>query len=203
MPYLSIAALVPTERIADAVADRLVSAADDRTHPMRVTTMATAGLDGRITARIMVLRGAEERFARLWFHTDVRATKVAELRADPSTCIVAYDPRDGVQIRLHGRAVIHGDDDVAARHWQQLDLAARHLYQTEGTPGVPHAEPDPRARAAIERIETQADPERARRRFAVIEVTVDSIDWLQSTTHGMQRAMLTRDGGWVPVAVAP
>jgi len=193
------------DAVASEVARRLRHAADDRHDPMRLAVVATVGTDGAPRARTLVVRGATDDIDRLWFHTDVRASKVVELRRDPRLCAVVYDERDGVQITVQGVAALHTDGPVAEAHWLQVDLATQHLYQSERAPGAIQSEgipeTDPRTRAALRRLDLQIDDSRVRRNFAVIEMRIDSIDWLQTLASGVRRALLRRDTGWTAIEV--
>ena len=108
--------------------ERAEAAADDAAHPMRLVVLATTTADGGPDARIMVLRGADPRRGKLWFHTDRRSNKVEQLRRSSTLCGVAYDVRDGIQLRLRGDATIHEASPLADRHWSQTSNMLRALY---------------------------------------------------------------------------
>lgn len=67
-------------------------------------TLASADADGRVSARIVLLKGVDERGFR--FFTNYESLKGAQLAADPRVAICFHwkQLRDGVQVRIEGRA---------------------------------------------------------------------------------------------------
>ncbi len=158
---------------------------------MRLLVLATSGFDGGPDARLMILRGADPESGRLWFHTDARAGKVEQLRADPAICLVAWDPSDHVQLRVRGRATVVASGELADRHWAQAALTA--VYASPDAPGRPLRPPDPRLHGMAHNPDAPAS---GRDNFAVIEVAVDSIEWLQVDGAEQRRATLYATDGW-------
>ncbi len=188
--------------INQAAWQRLSDAADDPSHPMRLLTLATIDEQGRPDARILVLRGANSQLRCLWFHTDARSAKAAQLDRCPHACAIGYDPRDGVQLRIRGNVKLHRDSELAERHWEQMEFHVRHLYADPFKPGEALMRPDPRMR--LHRDQLAADNlAEGRRNFAVIELIIDEIEWLQVSNIGDQRAVMRAADGWQVTALAP
>jgi len=164
-------------------------------HAMHLVTLATVGVDNRPGARILVLRGADRASGRLWFHTDRRSPKVADLRANPYACVVAYDHRDGVQMRLSGTASLHESDAVADRHWEQLEATMRYLYIGPHDPGKEILSTDPRLPRNLEDVPASMTLH-SRTNFAVIQVQIESIDWFQVVGGAARRAVMQADSDW-------
>jgi general stress protein 26 len=188
------AALI-TGPLAEHAWRRLVACANDRTHPMRLMVMATAGIGGRPSARTMTVRGASRELSRIWFHTDRRTPKAMDIRANPNVCLVCFDPRDGVELRLSGRAELLDTGPEADRHWHQAEMIIRHLYSSPHSPGEPAPPPDPELSHSHEAL-SEALTRRARANFAVIEVNVETIDWFQILETRSSRAILRASKGW-------
>jgi general stress protein 26 len=193
--------LVPLDDIADFAWRALGRGADDPSHPMHMLTLATVGPDGRPSARLMINRGAEREghAGRVWLHTDARSPKVAELHGVPFACLSAWDSGAGIHLRVHGRVVLHRLDECARRHWEQLSSAARWLYETpsDGADVAAGGEPPDLRLPRDKRQLPHKLTARERDRFTVIEVRVETIDWLQATQTEMRRAVMHADGGWV------
>ncbi|HMN40666.1 MAG TPA: pyridoxamine 5'-phosphate oxidase family protein [Phycisphaerales bacterium] len=196
---------MPFDHIPDFAWAALKRGADDPTHPMHLLTMATVGPDGRPSARLMTNRGADQTgpIARLWFHTDSHTPKVGELHTSPFACLTAWDAAGGIHLRLHGRVTIHQHDECSRRHWEQLSSAARWLYSATDRPAdnspVPIAAPEP-PDLRLPRDKRQLPHKltaRERDRFVVIEVRVETIDWLQATQAEQRRAVLRADERWI------
>ncbi len=197
--------VIPYNDMAEETWLRLEQAADDPSHPMRLLVAATINARALPAARTLVLRGATRNPPRLWFHTDARSAKVHQLRQRPELCAIAYDARDGVQLRIDGKVIVHVDDRATDAHWAQTDLAVRFAYASAAPPGEPvpnAAEADPRSLIHRHRID-EGRSEHGREHFAVLEVVVSAIEWFQTTTSLQCRALLRADSNWHPQPLTP
>lgn len=194
--------LIGYDAVADESWSRLKEAADDPTHPMRLLVLATTAADGSPDARIMVLRGADRGRGKIWFYTDRRSEKVDHLRTHSNLAVVAYDLKDGVQLRLRGAATIHELNSQVAQHWSHTSRVVRALYGSSDAPGVPLRQPDPRLLSIKQALNAGAE-ENARCNFAVIETLVQSIEWLQVTEDDQRRAIMYASTAWAVQPLAP
>ena len=169
---------------------------------MRLMTLATVNAGGEPDARILVLRGASRDLGRLWFHTDRRSRKVGQLKDTPLACAIAYDGRDGVQLRVWGGVSLHADDEIAERHWEQTDFAVRHQYGMTDVPGEPLPHPDPRSENHRRDIAI-GDEALGRANFMVLQLAAERIEWFQTTALGDRRAMMRAAGEWMVVPLVP
>lgn len=182
--------------VAAIVADvwrRLSRAVVERDHPFRFGAIATAEADGAPAARTVVLRRVDAADRTLWFHTDRRSPKVAQLAADPRVTWLLWDPTDKLQIRLIGRATVHLDDPPADTLWADVPPAVRVTYQSPHPPGTAIDRPH--------RNVPDAGGDAGREHFAAVEVRVERVDWLQLDAGGHRRARISLvgglSGGWV------
>ncbi|WP_225204585.1 PNPOx family protein [Novosphingobium huizhouense] len=190
-----------TDALPAEVYRQLAAAVASRRHAMHAPVVA--GGDG--DARVMVLRGVDPALAALRFHTDARAPKVAALGVDPRVTVLGYDPAARVQMRLKGVARIEREGDAADAAWAATSTMGRRCYLALRAPGVAAATPGaslPEALAA--RRPTTAETAAGRLNFAVLLVSVLTIDWLRLDSRGGTRAVLQRaepgapwHGGWV------
>lgn len=189
--------------IPECIFSSLNKGADNREHPLHLLTLATVSSDGRPSACLMINRGVDRAKARIWFHTDLRSPKVADLRSRPEACVVGWDPRTSVEIRLSGRCSIHhASDALAQSHWDHFSRTAMWLYEH---PQAPQQDPGdgpvdlrlPNDPAAL----SHAITARARAQFVVLQVQIDSIDWLQATDRTQVRATLKASEDWLPRSV--
>jgi len=174
--------------LEDAFA-RLARGVADRRSAFHVPTLATVSPDGAPEARSLVLRGFDAAARSLRLHTDARSGKVASLRAEPRCELHLYDADAGVQVRLTGRATVHGDDRVARMGWEGSRAPSRKIYSVEPGPGTPVAAPP----AAPE------DTEAGRAVFRVILLGFDRLEWLDLDAAGHRRARFEWHGD-APVA---
>jgi hypothetical protein len=168
---------------------RLERSAADSASPMHLVVLATVGIDGRPSARLMTLRGVDAASGRLWFHTDARAPKAADARARPYGAVVAYDARDGVQIRISGALSLLTEGPRVQELSEGLATAAHERFEA---PGPVSAAADPLSVADPTTLMTRS----ARRHFAVIELRAQTIDWFQVCAAGRRRAVLHASNHW-------
>jgi pyridoxamine 5'-phosphate oxidase len=95
-------------------------------------TLATATPDGRPSARVVLLRGLDER--GLVFFTNRTSRKGAELEQNPRAAAVLYWPELGRQARVEGRVEIVTDEESRA-YWatrpRESRIAARVSQQSQ------------------------------------------------------------------------
>lgn len=161
----------------------LAKAAAEPRHPARVVQLATRGTDGAPRLRSVILRGADPATRTLSAYTDRRSGKVAEIAAEPRAAVLAWDTEARVQIRLTGRAELRLAGPAWQAAWDALPEAARRDYAQQGAPGTPCPAP-PGA---------PAHPDLARH-FAVLTVTVETLDWLRLAPEPHRRAGFVLDG---------
>jgi pyridoxamine 5'-phosphate oxidase len=85
-------------------------------------TLATATADGRPSARMVLLKGADER--GLAFYTNRESRKGRELAANARAALVLYWQEVGRQVRLEGRVEAVGDEESAA-YWATRPRGSR------------------------------------------------------------------------------
>ena len=155
----------------------------DRRSPFRSPTLATVGGDGRPRLRTVVLRAFDPAERRLVIHSDSRATKVAEIGADPRVSLHVWDGGVQVQVRLAGTAALQGAA-AAQAEWGRLHSGSRSTYQVRPVPGTALDDP-----AAADRDRVGEDAALAN--FAVIAVDVTGMEWLHLARDGHRRAAFT------------
>ena len=85
-------------------------------------TLATASAGGAPSARMVLLRGLDER--GLAFYTNLRSAKARDLDANPRAALVLHWPAIGRQIRVTGAVEPVGDDEADA-YWRNRPLGSR------------------------------------------------------------------------------
>lgn len=189
------------EDVQRDAATRLIRAAHDRRSPMHVPAVVTSDVD----ARSMVLRAFDNAAWTLRFHTDTRAPKVAAISADPRMAVLFYDKGAKVQIRVRGTGEVLVDDPLADAAWEQSANFARRCYLGEG-PGAASEVPTSGLPPEFEGTEPSDDQlVPARAHFAVLRVTLVSLDWFYLAHTGHLRAQFDRaaDGEWQGRWVSP
>lgn len=75
-------------------------------------TLATADREGRVSARVVLLRGIDER--GFMFFTNYESDKGADLEVNPSAALVFHWQLQGRQVRVEGKAEVltEGESDI-------------------------------------------------------------------------------------------
>ena len=157
-------------------------------HPFRTPVLGTTGPHG-CNLRTVVLRRVIEPERLLICHTDLRSSKIHDLRQQPRLSWLFYHPQEKIQLRFDGQATLHTDDDLADEQWVACNLMSRRIYRTLNVPGTPLSGPaSGLPESLITRAPTPAESEAGRKNFAVIACKVDFIDWLFLNSEGNWRA---------------
>ena len=85
-------------------------------------TLATADASGRPSARIVLLRGIDER--GLAFFTNLTSRKADELRQNPRAAVVLHWWELGRQVRVEG-AVVEVSDEESSAYWKRRPRASQ------------------------------------------------------------------------------
>ena len=176
------------ETLAEVEAEvwrQLALCAGDKTHPWRTSVLAT--INGEMAdARLVVIREVDARQKQLLFYTDERAGKVAQLLHHPHGTMVMWCPTLAWQLRCRVRLAMEMSGLAASSRWARIRLSpAAQDYLSPLPPGT--------ALPAV-----PAHPPVARDYFAVIDATIESIDWLELHPDGHRRAIFDGHGArWV------
>lgn len=172
--------------IEEAVWRELQQCATDKSHAWRTPVLAT--LDGdRADARTVVLREIDARQKQLLIYTDERAGKVKQLLGHPNGTLVMWSPSLCWQLRCRVRLSLEMSGLAASSRWARIRLSpGAQDYLSPLPPGTPLPGVSP------------AHTPVARDYFAVIDATVESIDWLELHRDGHRRAIFDTQGArWV------
>lgn len=182
------------EALDDCLTDcrnRLIRAPRDRKAPMHTPVIVTGDVD----ARVMVLRAFDAAAWTLRLHTDARAPKAQVIAADPRVAVLFYDKGAKIQIRARGEGAILRDGAEVDAAWAASTNFARRCYLGEG-PGAGAEGPTSGLPAEFEGVEPDdAQLVPARENFALLKITLTSLDWLYLAHTGHVRAQFTRGDG--------
>lgn len=170
------------------IADVLDAAARSSRHPFHLLTVASVAADGTPHTRTVVLRRFNEGRREVWFHTDARSAKVAQLEHDARVALHWYSAGDRLQVRIAARAALHHRDDVARAAWTAAEPMSRACYTTPIAPGTvlagfPVAPPAP-----------PPDDDRGLASFVAVCCRFTGIEVLSLHATGHERVVLRLDG---------
>ncbi|MBM3603013.1 MAG: pyridoxamine 5'-phosphate oxidase [Alphaproteobacteria bacterium] len=174
-------------------------------HTPSFVTLGVGDYAGLPQARSVVLRGVDRSARQLRFHTDYRTAKVAELAANPNSAFLFYDPDSRMQLRVHGHARVHYQDDVAKAAWDATRLFSRRCYLATLPSGSPSDRPvsglpDGWERRNPNEVESLAGWPN----FCAVVAEIVEMDWLLLEASGQRRARFRWNGtAWQASWLAP
>lgn len=161
----------------------------NRNSPAHMPAVGTVDALGVPQMRIMILRDLSRDERTLRFHTDSRSMKAEEVRQNPATSVLIYDPAAKIQIRMSGKTHFATTGDIADTAWSTSTPFARRCYMAETAPATPVVKPSSGLPDWIE----GKQPEEAqladyRGNFATLLVEIETIEWLYLANAGHRRA---------------
>jgi pyridoxamine 5'-phosphate oxidase len=164
----------------------------------RVATAATTDADHRPRARSVVIRRIDDD-GSLYFVSDARSDKNAQLRHFPYAELVFWLPTPRVQIRLAGRAAVVGRGDhpgLVDEFWAALPGPSRALFAWPA-PGLPRPARDDAFILALPASAPAPD------NFEVIVVVPDQVEQLELADVPHRRIRWPRETEWQPEDINP
>jgi pyridoxamine 5'-phosphate oxidase len=200
--------MIGSDDLESVLADiwaRLVRGGADRKSAFHTPVIASVDAHGLPRQRVMVLRKCDEAAMTMRFHTDLRSDKIAEIGGAPVVSVLGYDPAAKIQIRVSGIATIESEGAAANAAWAASNPSSRRCYLAEPGPGSISEHPSSGLPASVEnRVPDIAETESGRANFAVMIVTLDSLEWLYLAHDGHRRARFVReDRAWRGVWLIP
>jgi pyridoxamine 5'-phosphate oxidase len=155
-----------------------------RKHGFHHGYVATIGVSGLPRIRTVILRAANSSERTVRFHTDCRSQKCCDLQANPAVALVFYDEPGKIQVRIEGTANLHFDDEIADASWAAAQPLSKMTYGIMPKPGLAIEAHD-----LISMPQPKADVEWARKHFAVVQVQVQTLQWLYLKHDGQRCAV--------------
>ena len=180
------------DEIETAIWRELRACLVDRAHGWRTPVLATTDAGGDADARTLVLREVVPQRRCLRFFTDARSPKAGQLRHRPRGMLVMWSPALGWQLRLAVRLALVADGPEVSARWQRLaGSPAAADYLSPGAPGSPLEGADVAA-------EGGGPVAAAAGHLALVDATVETIDWLALDARGHRRARFEPAGArWI------
>ena len=147
------------------------------------------GHDNNADGRMVVLRGINEKDKNLWFHSDIRSKKIKILKTNPIASLLFYDKEQKVQLRITGKTKINYQNNIAERSWNKTPHMSRQCYLGNDSPGSKSLSP---TSGLTEKIDNHKysieESEVGYKNFCVVEIFMQSIEWLYLAAKGHRRA---------------
>ena len=69
------------------------------------------------------------------FHTDKRSSKIKDIKINKSICLIGYDKKAKLQIRIDADAYSIDDEEILKEIWQKMYPMSRECYRVSKSPG--------------------------------------------------------------------
>jgi pyridoxamine 5'-phosphate oxidase len=175
---------------------KLVNGAVKKKNSLRTMSVATTNKDGMCSLRTVINRAVDETRKELFFHTDIRSRKCADLANNNTLTMLFYDPRQRIQIIVKTVATIHTNEDFVTQKWNTTSPKARLSYMSVDPPNTASVVPTLGYDAIFSTSEpSQEQSEIFRTNFAVISCKVTAIEFLHLDYNGNRKANFTYKNG--------
>lgn len=180
-----------SESYLKIIYEQLNEAARQTTHPFRLCTLGTVGLDRMARLRTVVLRKVFPDKDLLFF-TDRRSKKVTHIKENNLVGLLFYNAKTKVQVKIEGAGQIIRDPDELKEYWDKLGPESRKDYTTASAPGSIVSDPE-----AVEYLKDNDY-------FCAIRITPYKIEYLQlqPVTH-LKVRYSKQEGSWVSEYLVP
>lgn len=166
----------------------LTAGSKDPKNAFYTGTLATLSASS-ISQRTVVLREVLPAEKSIVCYSDKRAAKIKEIEANRYVNWLFWNSEKKIQLRLSGKASVHINDELAARHWLKTTPSNRRSYMALEAPGTFQPLPTSGLPPGLDtRQPTRDQSEQGKINFAVIITAVHSIDWLFLGSEGHRRA---------------
>ena len=159
----------------------------DRRSAFHAPVVASIGLDGSPQQRTMILRKVDVGNRQLRFNTDIRSTKLQEIKASPAVSVLAYSVADKVQLRMNGVARLDPASALTDTVWTAMRDQSRVACAQPAVPGATIKAPA----AYVPPLELRTNEPAAmtaREHFCLLHVEITSLEWVYLHLHGNRRA---------------
>lgn len=179
--------------IRQRVIAELLKGSAQKKHPFQNVVLSTIE-NSRPASRWVVFRKLTDHESFLVF-TDSRSDKVVQLEKNPNCALLFFHNRQGLQVRINGKAVIHHQDDLTKKYWPGIQGSSAKNYTTKLPPGTEIASKE-------EGYNWENDSDG--RHFAILEIIPHEMEVLQLYRDGHIRAGFTKkNGDWKGTFLVP
>ena len=150
------------------------------------------GHDSNTDGRMVVLRGISKKYKNLWFHTDIRSKKIRTLKTNPIASLLFYDKEEKIQLRITGKAKINYQNSITKKSWNKTTHMSRQCYLGNKAPGSEALLPTSGLTKEVDNHKySMEESETGYKNFCVVEIFIESIEWLYLAARGHRRAYFT------------
>tara|TARA_Y100001960_G_C14545295_1_gene762945 strand:+ start:186 stop:788 length:603 start_codon:yes stop_codon:yes gene_type:complete len=164
-------------------------------NPAHTPALATIDHNNLPQIRSVVLRSVNRPKREIWFHSDIRSSKISDLSNNKNASFLIYDPKNKFQIRLLTTIKMYHNDPKSSKAWNNLKPMSKICYQVSQAPGTQLSDP-------LKAINTPEINNEGRDNFVVLVAKIIELEWLYLHHKGHRRARFNWlnnnwDSGWI------
>tara|TARA_B100000029_G_scaffold507791_1_gene593197 strand:- start:1088 stop:1702 length:615 start_codon:yes stop_codon:yes gene_type:complete len=177
------------DKIYSKIWELLYSGFQNRNSSFHLPVFICGGKN-KFDGRIVVLRGADEKERKIWFHSDIRSNKIKILKKNPQATLLFYDKAEKIQLRILGKVKINYKNNTTKKSWKKTIHMSRQCYLGEKPPGSISSIPTSGLSESVDNLKyTVEESEIGYKNFCVIEAYIKSIEWLYLAAKGHRRSL--------------
>ena len=115
--------------------NKLQKAVKKRNDDLHLINVVTVDEQNRPNTRNVVLRDFSIENLTIRFHTDKRSSKIKDIKLNKDICLIGYDKRAKLQIRIDAEAYSIDDEEILLEIWQKMYPMSRECYRVAKSPG--------------------------------------------------------------------
>ena len=115
--------------------NKLQKAVKKRNDDLHLLNVVTVDEQNRPNTRNVVLRDFSIENLTLRFHTDKRSSKIKDIKINKDICLIGYDKRAKLQIRIDAEAYSIDNEEILLEIWQKMYPMSRECYRVAKSPG--------------------------------------------------------------------
>ena len=171
--------------------DLLIIGLKNRDLPFHIPVFI-CGNKKKSDGRIVVLRGVDVKEKKIWFHSDIRSSKIKILNSNPEATLLFYDKNEKIQLRISGNTKINYQNNITKKSWEKTAHMSRQCYLGDKAPGTNASIPTSGLTPEVDNLKyTKEESEIGYKNFCVIETFIKSIEWLYLAAKGHRRALFS------------
>ena len=173
------------QKILENIWEELKLGVEKSKHPYHIFSVSTAN-DNKPDSRCVVLRNIDKKSKIISFHTDIRSKKIKHINSNDNVCALFYDHQKKIQLRIYGEIYIVTSKSEIEERWKNSRNMSKLCYLNKYPPGDP-------IRTSKEYLCNESelgDIERGMKNFSIINVKIETIDWLNLNHKGHERMII-------------
>jgi len=115
--------------------NKLKRAVKKRNDDLHLLNLVTVNNKNEPNTRNVVLRDFSIENLTVRFHTDKRSSKIEDIRDNKAVCLIGYDKKAKLQIRMDADAYTIKDEKILMDIWKKMYPMSRECYRISKSPG--------------------------------------------------------------------